>query len=228
MNEQDVKRAILVVQQGMTSFAKQAIANVCAKETDLRLECFQESELLVNITKHVLVPQHKVLTNEVRAAALPPSDAAAPHDAPARLCVAGEIHPTGPVQAEAGAAASGPVERPRGEILRAKPRPGGQDRATQRDGRQIRHLPIGRLASGSARPLARSLCLSSSLCASCSLWVESVWVLVLEVHQMVGQDFRVQMRDTASASDAAQAPLALLADEAPAGALVSHHNREGF
>ena len=152
-----MKRAILVVQAAMTAFAKQAIVEICASE-GLALECFQESELLVNITKHVLVPQHKVLTNEVRAAALPPSDAAAPHDAPARLCVAGEIHPTGPVQAEGGAAASGPVERPRGEILRAKAGPGGQDRATQRDGRQIRHLPIGRLASGSARPLARSLC----------------------------------------------------------------------
>jgi len=134
MNEQDVKRAILVVQQGMTSFAKQAIVEIRAKEPDLALECFQESELLVNITKHVLVPQHKVLTKEVRAAALPPSDAAAPRDAPARLCVAGEIQASGPVQAEGGAAASGPVQRPRGEILRAKPWPGGKDRATQRDG----------------------------------------------------------------------------------------------
>ena len=196
MNEQDVKRAILVVQQGMTSFAKQAIANVCAKETDLRLECFQESELLVNITKHVLVPQHKVLTKEVRAAALPPSDVAAPRDAPARLCVAGEIHPTEAVQAEGCAAASDPAQRPRGEILRAKPWPGGQDRATQRDGRQIRHLPFGRLAA--ARDLWHDHCVFRQVCvASCSLWAQSVWALALEVHLMVGQDFRVQMRDTA-------------------------------
>ena len=163
MNEQDVKRAILVVQQGMTSFAKRAIVEICAKEPDLALECFQESELLVNITKHVLVPQHQVLTKEVRVAALPPSDAAAPRDAPARLCVAGEIHPTEAVQAEGCAAASDPAQRPRGEILRAKPWPGGQDRATQRDGRQIRHLPFGRLAA-SARPLARSLLFSSLCC----------------------------------------------------------------
>jgi len=163
MNEQDVKRAILVVQQGMTSFAKQAIVEICAKERmlgnpDLALECFQESELLVNITKHVLVPQHQVLTKEVRAAALPPSDVAAPRDAPARLCVAGEIHPTEAVQAEGCAAASDPAQRPRGEILRAKPWPGGQDRATQRDGRQIRHLPFGRLAA--ARGLWHDHCCS--------------------------------------------------------------------
>ena len=157
MNEHEVKRAILVVQAAMTAFAKQAIVEICASE-GLALECFQESELLVNITKHVLVPQHKVLTKEVRAAALPPSDVAAPRDAPARLCVAGEIQASGPVQAEGGAAASGPVERPRGEILRAKPWPGGQDRATQRDGRQIRHLPFGRLAA--ARGLWHDHCCS--------------------------------------------------------------------
>ena len=195
MTEQEVKRAILVVQQGMTAIAKRTIVEDCAN-ADLVLECFQESELLVNTTKHVLVPQHKVLTKEVRAAALPPSDAAAPRDAPARLCVAGEIQASGPVQAEGGAAASGPVQRPRGEILRAKPWPGGKDRATQRDGRQIRHLPCGRLAA--ARDLWHDHCVFRQVCvASCSLWAQSVWALALEVHLMVGQDFRVQMRDTA-------------------------------
>lgn len=83
MNEEDVKRGILVVQQAMTAFAKQAIVEICASEGK-SLECFQEAELLVNITKHVLVPQHQMLTKEVRAAALPPSDAAAPRDAPAQ------------------------------------------------------------------------------------------------------------------------------------------------
>ena len=152
----------------MTAFAKQAIVEICASE-GLALECFQESELLVNITKHVLVPQHQVLTKEVRAAALPPSDVAAPRDAPARLCVAGEIHPTEAVQAEGCAAASDPAQRPRGEILRAKPWPGGQDRATQRDGRQIRHLPFGRLAA--ARGLAGTITvvLKFVLFESCSL-----------------------------------------------------------
>ena len=66
MNEEEVKRAILVVQLAMTAFAKQAIVEICAQE-GLTLECFQEPELLVNITKHVLVPQHQVLTKEEKA-----------------------------------------------------------------------------------------------------------------------------------------------------------------
>ena len=72
MNEDDVKRAILVVQQSMTAFAKQAIQEMCA-EFSMALEQFQEAELLVNITEHVLVPTHMLLSREVRAlaAALP-------------------------------------------------------------------------------------------------------------------------------------------------------------
>ena len=66
MNEEDVKRGILVVQQAMTAFAKQAIVEICASEGK-SLECFQEAELLVNITKHVLVPQHQTLTKEEKS-----------------------------------------------------------------------------------------------------------------------------------------------------------------
>ena len=66
MNEDDVKRAILIVQQSMTAFAKQAIQEMCA-EMGLVLEQFQEAELLVNITEHVLVPTHVLLSREVRA-----------------------------------------------------------------------------------------------------------------------------------------------------------------
>jgi DNA-directed RNA polymerase I, II, and III subunit RPABC1 len=63
MNEETVTRAILVVQQNLTAFARQALAEIQASE-GLTLEQFQESELLVNITEHVLVPQHTVLTRE--------------------------------------------------------------------------------------------------------------------------------------------------------------------
>jgi len=63
MNEEDVKRAILVVQQNLTAFARQALSEIQAQE-GLTIEQFQESELLVNITEHVLVPQHMVLTKE--------------------------------------------------------------------------------------------------------------------------------------------------------------------
>ena len=63
MNEEDVKRAILVVQQNLTAFARQALSEIQAAE-GLTIEQFQEGELLVNITEHVLVPQHMVLTKE--------------------------------------------------------------------------------------------------------------------------------------------------------------------
>jgi len=63
MNEEDVKRAILVVQQNLTAFARQALSEIQAAE-GLLIEQFQEGELLVNITEHVLVPQHMVLTKE--------------------------------------------------------------------------------------------------------------------------------------------------------------------
>lgn len=61
MTEESVNRAILVVQEAMTSHAKQAL-----KETStlgLTMEHFQEAELLVNITEHVLVPKHVVMTD---------------------------------------------------------------------------------------------------------------------------------------------------------------------
>ena len=69
MNEEDVKRAILVVQQNMTAFARQAISEIQASE-GIILEQFQEGELLVNITEHVLVPQHAVLTQEEKTTLL--------------------------------------------------------------------------------------------------------------------------------------------------------------
>ena len=63
MTEEDVKRAIMVVQQNLTAFARQALSEIQSAEGIL-IEQFQEAELLVNITEHVLVPQHMVLTKE--------------------------------------------------------------------------------------------------------------------------------------------------------------------
>ena len=51
MKEQEVSRAIIVVQGGMTPFAKTALTEMAPK---LVLETFTETELLVNITEHVV------------------------------------------------------------------------------------------------------------------------------------------------------------------------------
>ncbi|KAL6129117.1 hypothetical protein ACLB2K_072470 [Fragaria x ananassa] len=61
MNQENVIRAILFAQQNLTPFAKTSISEMGSK---YHLEIFQEAELLVNIKEHVLVPEHRVLTNE--------------------------------------------------------------------------------------------------------------------------------------------------------------------
>ena len=45
------------VQVQLTAFAKQCLAEMAPKYV---IEVFQEAELLVNITQHVLVPKHQV------------------------------------------------------------------------------------------------------------------------------------------------------------------------
>lgn len=60
MNSENVFRAILVVQQNLTPFARSCVAEVSSK---FHLEVFQEAELLVNIKDHVLVPEQQVLTD---------------------------------------------------------------------------------------------------------------------------------------------------------------------
>lgn len=61
MKAASIHRAILVVQQALTAFAKQCVTEVSVK---YHLEVFSESELLVNVKEHVLVPEHIVLTDE--------------------------------------------------------------------------------------------------------------------------------------------------------------------
>merc|ERR1712002_238014 len=61
MQEENIQRAIIVVQAGMSPPAKQALVDMAPKYI---LEQFLESELLINITEHELVPEHVVMTQE--------------------------------------------------------------------------------------------------------------------------------------------------------------------
>eukprot|EP00917_Polyrhabdina_sp_WS-2016_P023913 GHVP01051772.1.p2 GENE.GHVP01051772.1~~GHVP01051772.1.p2 ORF type:complete len:207 (+),score=36.55 GHVP01051772.1:18-638(+) len=61
MEEKGIKRAILVTQNVLTAFARDAIAEAAPQQT---IEHFNETELLVNITRHELVPEHIPLSIE--------------------------------------------------------------------------------------------------------------------------------------------------------------------
>lgn len=61
MEENGISRAILITLHPLTPFAKEAIAETAPKNI---IEVFEESELLVNITHHELVPRHKPLTED--------------------------------------------------------------------------------------------------------------------------------------------------------------------
>ena len=68
MQTAGTSRAIVVVQQSLTPFAKAALVDLFAPK--FHMEQFQEQELLVNITEHVLVPQHRLLSKEEKATLL--------------------------------------------------------------------------------------------------------------------------------------------------------------
>ncbi|KAJ1804356.1 DNA-directed RNA polymerases II 24 kDa polypeptide (RNA polymerase II subunit 5) [Coemansia sp. RSA 2599] len=61
MVQESVSNAIIVYRKKITSSATKSISEISGK---FRIEIFEESNLLVNITEHELVPQHKVLTDE--------------------------------------------------------------------------------------------------------------------------------------------------------------------
>ena len=61
MQQENISRAIIVVQTGMTPSAKQALVDMAPKYT---LEQFREAELMINITEHELVPEHVVMNEE--------------------------------------------------------------------------------------------------------------------------------------------------------------------
>ena len=59
MHNGSVSNAIMVLCVDITPFAKQAVQEM---SDSFRIEHFKESELLVDITKHQLVPEHQLLT----------------------------------------------------------------------------------------------------------------------------------------------------------------------
>ena len=61
MRDAGADRAIFVSPTPLTAFAKAAVAEVASKFT---IEPFLEQELLFNVTHHVLVPTHQVLSKE--------------------------------------------------------------------------------------------------------------------------------------------------------------------
>ncbi|KAL6760470.1 RNA polymerase [Haematococcus lacustris] len=61
MKVESVTRAIMVISANLTPFAKQCLTDLQPK---FNIEQFTENELLVNITEHVLVPEHRILTKE--------------------------------------------------------------------------------------------------------------------------------------------------------------------
>ncbi|XP_071847962.1 DNA-directed RNA polymerases I, II, and III subunit RPABC1-like [Apostichopus japonicus] len=64
MQDENISRAIIIVQSGMTPSAKQSLSDMAPKYI---LEQFLESEMLINITEHEFVPEHVVMTPEEKA-----------------------------------------------------------------------------------------------------------------------------------------------------------------
>ncbi|XP_044744831.1 DNA-directed RNA polymerases I, II, and III subunit RPABC1-like isoform X2 [Coccinella septempunctata] len=61
MRDQNTRKAIIVVQQGITTAAHEFIENMNPKYS---MEFFLDDELKINVTEHTLVPPHVLLTPE--------------------------------------------------------------------------------------------------------------------------------------------------------------------
>ena len=66
MKQDGVNKAIIVVRGNLTPFAKTATQELCSQR-GVSVEDFKDSELMVDITEHVLVPEHTVLTAAEKA-----------------------------------------------------------------------------------------------------------------------------------------------------------------
>ena len=61
MRAESANRAIMIIHGKLSPFVRSTIDNM---EDQYKVEVFDEKELLINITKHVLVPEHQVCTDE--------------------------------------------------------------------------------------------------------------------------------------------------------------------
>jgi DNA-directed RNA polymerase I, II, and III subunit RPABC1 len=62
MREENVKRSVIVIKGKFSNFAKQSMTEFLP--LGYSMEHFLDSELLVDITEHELVPEHVVLTDD--------------------------------------------------------------------------------------------------------------------------------------------------------------------
>lgn len=63
MVSQSIMKGILIYQKNLTPSANKVVQEMAPK---YHLELFRAEELLVNITKHVLVPPHEILVPEAK------------------------------------------------------------------------------------------------------------------------------------------------------------------
>lgn len=68
MEKEKITRAILILRRGITTFAKRILSEMAHPADPTKpkriVELFEELELLVNITEHVFVPKHVLLSED--------------------------------------------------------------------------------------------------------------------------------------------------------------------
>eukprot|EP01016_Furgasonia_blochmanni_P054512 TRINITY_DN8995_c0_g1_i3.p1 TRINITY_DN8995_c0_g1~~TRINITY_DN8995_c0_g1_i3.p1 ORF type:complete len:210 (+),score=61.67 TRINITY_DN8995_c0_g1_i3:103-732(+) len=70
LTDRNFKNMILITKPGAISTSLKQTIQELNIDTKLRLEPFEDTELLVNITKHELVPKHVVITDDEKRALL--------------------------------------------------------------------------------------------------------------------------------------------------------------
>merc|ERR1712048_1397906 len=65
MQEKQVNRSIIILPSKLNSRASKYLQSLHdVANGSMVIETFEESELIINITEHILVPKHQLLTNE--------------------------------------------------------------------------------------------------------------------------------------------------------------------